>query len=98
MTTTSLHQKRVNRTSLKKADQYRKEAAFFKQRNQALVGDIRRSGNEIKSLSTDKELLGKNENELRIRVSDLESRIIWLESFWLTRIVLWFKGVKKFEQ
>ena len=90
MNTQQVHTKRAKRTSIKKADRYRKEAAFNRQRYTTLVSDLRKTGNNLDVLSTEKELLSKNETELRDQIMTLENHIQWIKGFWLVKIALFF--------
>lgn len=86
-----VHEKRRKRTSLKKADQYRAEAAFFKQRNLALAKDLRGEQEAKEEIARNKELLGKSKEELRQDHVQLIDHLNWIRSRKLVRFALWLQ-------
>jgi hypothetical protein len=90
--TNELHTKRRKRISLRKIDHYRATAAFFKQRNQTLVGDLRKEQGQVSQLSDVKDILGRDKSELQNNVIDLEKELHSIKKIKAVRFILWITG------
>jgi hypothetical protein len=97
MKTSEKHSKRTRRTAVRKADRYRREAAFFKQRNATLIGDLRRTNDRYVSDITEADrLLSKTSEELASEIVTLRNLVLWVKSQWLCRVVIWALGRKDY--
>ncbi len=87
-----VHSKRVRRNALRNANRYRAKAAFFKQRNDALLKDLGLKGQDLKEeqanlLSRNKQVAG-----LRSDLVDANCTINKLESLWFVRVFYFLTG------